>query len=446
MKIQTAHKKTPPKVGFVSLGCAKALVDSERIITRLTAEGYAIAPSYDGADVVVVNTCGFLDSAKAESLEAIGEAMAQNGRVIVTGCFGLDKKVRETYPDVLAVTGPHQYDAVMDAVHTAAPAPHAPYFDLVPRSGLRLTPQHYAYLKISEGCNNKCSFCIIPDLRGRLASRSAADVMREAEALVEAGVSELLVVSQDTSAYGVDLKYAESDWNGQPLKARFTELCEALGNLGVWVRLHYVYPYPHVDEVLPLMAAGKILPYLDIPFQHASPNVLKAMRRPAAAEQTLERIARWRQVVPGLAIRSTFIVGFPGETDEDFEMLLGWLKEARLTRVGCFKYENVEGARARDLPGHVPDEMKAERHHRFMETQKAVSESVLATRIGLTMDVLIDEVDEEGATGRSAWDAPEIDGCVFLNGETDLQPGDMARVTIDHADEYDLWGSLAHNA
>ncbi len=442
MKIQTAQKKTAPKVGFVSLGCAKALVDSERIITRLTAEGYAIEPSYDGADVVVVNTCGFLDSAKAESLEAIGEAMAQNGRVIVTGCFGLDRKVRETYPDVLAVTGPHQYDAVMDAVHTAAPAPHAPYLELVPRSGLRLTPQHYAYLKISEGCNNKCSFCIIPDLRGRLASRQAGDVMREAEALVEAGVSELLVVSQDTSAYGVDIRYAESDWNGQPLKARFTELCEALGNLGVWVRLHYVYPYPHVDEVLPLMAAGKILPYLDIPFQHASPNVLKAMRRPAAAEQTLERIARWRQIVPDLAIRSTFIVGFPGETDEDFDMLLGWLKEARLTRLGCFKYENVEGARSRDLPGHVPDEVKAERHHRFMETQKAISESVLATRVGLTMDVLIDEVDEEGATGRSAWDAPEIDGCVFLNGETDLAPGDMARVTIDYADEYDLWGSL----
>ncbi|MBC8050420.1 MAG: 30S ribosomal protein S12 methylthiotransferase RimO [Chitinophagales bacterium] len=444
MQIKTG-KQSAPKVGFVSLGCAKALVDSERIITRLTAEGYAISPSYDGADVVVVNTCGFLDSAKAESLEAIGEAMAQNGRVIVTGCFGLDRKVRETYPDVLAVTGPHQYDAVMDAVHTAAPAPHAPYLDLVPRSGLRLTPSHYAYLKISEGCNNKCSFCIIPDLRGRLASRPAGDVMREAEALVEAGVSELLVVSQDTSAYGVDIKFAQSDWNGQPLKARFFELCEALGDLGVWVRLHYVYPYPHVDEVLPLMAAGKILPYLDIPFQHASPNVLKAMRRPAAAEQTLERVTRWRHAVPDLAIRSTFIVGFPGETNEDFEILLAWLQAARLTRVGCFKYENVDGARSRDLPGHVPDELKAERYHRLMEAQKAVSESVLSTRIGRTLDVLIDEVDEEGATGRSAWDAPEIDGCVFLNGETDLQPGDMAKVKIDHADEYDLWGSLSND-
>ncbi|MDX2265044.1 MAG: 30S ribosomal protein S12 methylthiotransferase RimO [Hyphomicrobiales bacterium] len=436
------EKKAAPKVGFVSLGCAKALVDSERIITRLTAEGYAISPSYDGADVVVVNTCGFLDTAKAESLEAIGEAMAENGRVIVTGCYGLDRKVKETYPDVLAVTGPHQYEAVVNAVRQAVPAPHAPYLELTPRAGLRLTPPHYAYLKISEGCNNSCSFCIIPDLRGRLVSRPAADVMREAEALVEGGARELLVISQDTSAYGVDLKYVESDWSGTPLRARFTELCAALGSLGVWVRLHYVYPYPHVDEVLPLMAEGRILPYLDIPFQHASPSVLKAMRRPAAAEQTLERIARWRATVPDLAIRSTFIVGFPGETEEDFETLLAWLKEARLARVGCFKYENVEGARSRDLPGHLPEEVKAERYARFMETQRAVSESVLATRVGRVMDVLIDEVDEEGATGRSAWDAPEIDGCVFLNGETDLAPGDMATVRIDHADEYDLWGDL----
>jgi ribosomal protein S12 methylthiotransferase len=434
--------KAAPKVGFVSLGCAKALVDSERIITRLTQEGYAIAPSYDGADVVVVNTCGFLDTAKAESLEAIGEAMAENGRVIVTGCYGLDRKVKETYPDVLAVTGPHQYEAVVSAVRQAVPAPHAPYLELTPPSGLRLTPPHYAYLKISEGCNNSCSFCIIPDLRGRLASRPAADVMREAEALVENGARELLVISQDTSAYGADLRYAESGWNGTPLRARFTELCAALGSLGVWVRLHYVYPYPHVDEVLPLMAEGRILPYLDIPFQHASPSVLKAMRRPAAAEQTLERIARWRATVPDLAIRSTFIVGFPGETEEDFETLLSWLREARLARVGCFKYENVDGARSRDLPGHVPDEVKAERYARFMETQRAVSESVLATRVGRVVDVLIDEVDEEGATGRSAWDAPEIDGCVFLNGEIDLAPGDMATVRVDHADEYDLWGSL----
>ena len=349
-----------PKIGFVSLGCAKALVDSERILTRLKAEGYAIAPDYDGADVVVVNTCGFLDSAKAESLEAIGEAMAENGRVIVTGCFGVeDKRIREAFPDVLAVTGPHQYDAVMGAIHTAAPPPHAPYLDLVPRAGLRLTPPHYAYLKISEGCHNRCSFCIIPALRGDLVSRQAADVLAEAEALAAQGVKELLVISQDTSAYGVDLKYAESEWRGQPVKTRLTELCEALSQLGIWVRLHYVYPYPHVDEVLPLMAEGKILPYLDIPFQHASPAVLKAMRRPASQEKTLERIQRWRAVCPDLGIRSTFIVGFPGETEEDFAFLLDWLREARLTRVGCFKYENVEGAASRALDGHVPEEVKA---------------------------------------------------------------------------------------
>ncbi len=429
-----------PKVGFVSLGCAKALVDSERILTRLRAEGYAISPSYDGADLVVVNTCGFLDSAKAESLDAIGEAMAENGRVIVTGCFGVeDKRIRDAFPDVLAVTGPHQYDAVMDAIHAASPPPHAPFLDLVPRAGLRLTPPHYAYLKISEGCHNRCSFCIIPGLRGDLASRPAGDVLAEAEALVEGGVKELLVISQDTSAYGADLKYAQSDWRGAPVKARLTELCEALSSLGAWVRLHYVYPYPHVDELIPLMAEGKILPYLDIPFQHASPAVLKAMRRPANQEKTLERIGRWRAICPDLGLRSTFIVGFPGETEDDFAFLLDWLREVRLTRVGCFKYENVEGAASRNLDGHVPEEVKAERHERFMEAQREISADVLAAQVGKTLDVLIDEVDEDGATGRSAWDAPDIDGSVFIEDGQGLKPGDFVRVTIVDSDEYDLW-------
>jgi ribosomal protein S12 methylthiotransferase len=440
MKKPGAKTVAAPKVGFVSLGCAKALVDSERILTRLRAEGYAIAPSYDGADVVVVNTCGFLDSAKAESLEAIGEAMAENGRVIVTGCFGVeDRRIREAFPDVLAVTGPHQYDAVVDAIHGAAPAPHAPYLDLVPRAGLRLTPPHYAYLKISEGCHNRCTFCIIPALRGDLVSRPAADVLAEAEALAAQGVKELLVISQDTSAYGLDLKYGESDWQGRPVKARLTELCEALATLGIWVRLHYVYPYPHVDEVLPLMADGKILPYLDIPFQHASPAILKAMRRPANQEKTLDRIARWRSVCPDLGIRSTFIVGFPGETEEEFTFLLDWLREARLTRVGCFKYEDVEGAEARALDGHVPEEVKAERFERFMAAQREVSEEVLASRVGKTIEVLIDEVDEDGATGRSAWDAPEIDGSVLIEDAQGLNPGDLIRATVIDSDDYDLW-------
>jgi ribosomal protein S12 methylthiotransferase len=439
-----SRKTAAPKVGFVSLGCAKALVDSERIITRLRSEGYEIAPSYDGADVVVVNTCGFLNSAKAESLEAIGEAMAENGRVIVTGCFGVeDKRIRQAFPGILAVTGPHQYDAVMDAVHNAVPAPHKPFLDLVPPSGLRLTPKHYAYVKISEGCNNKCSFCIIPQLRGVLASRPAADVMREAEALAAAGVRELLIVSQDTSAYGVDVKFAASDWRGNPLKARFYDLCEALGSLGVWVRLHYVYPYPHVDEVLPLMAQGKILPYLDIPFQHASPNVLKAMRRPAAQDKTLARLARWREICPDIAVRSTFIVGFPGETEADFQFLLDWLKEAKLARVGCFKYEDVDGAPSRALEGHVPEEVKAERHHRFMETQNAVSAEVMGGRLGKTIDVIIDEVDEDGAVGRSAWDAPDIDGSVFLDDAEGIAPGDIVRAVIEHAEDYDVWATPA---
>ncbi len=432
--------KPAPKVGFVSLGCPKALVDSERIITQLRAEGYPIAPDYAGADVVVVNTCGFLDSAKQESLDAIGEALAENGRVIVTGCLGVEEdRIREAHPGVLAVTGPHQYEQVVTAVHDAVPPLHDPYLDLVPPEGLRLTPRHYAYLKISEGCNNRCSFCIIPHLRGDLASRPANHVMREAERLVKAGVKELLVISQDTSAYGLDIGYAESPWKGVPLKARFLDLTRALGALGVWTRLHYVYPYPHVDGVIPLMAEGRILPYLDIPFQHASPAVLKAMRRPAHQERTAERIASWRRTCPDLAIRSTFIVGFPGETEADFALLLDWLREAQLNRVGCFKYEPVEGATANALPGAVPDEVKEERWHRFMAAQQDVSRDVLATRVGREIDVIIDEVDEEGALGRSVWDAPEIDGSVFLNGDTEVAAGDIVRATVVHADEYDLW-------
>jgi ribosomal protein S12 methylthiotransferase len=437
---QRPAKSAPPRVGFVSLGCPKALVDSERIITRLRAEGYAIAPDYAGADVVVVNTCGFLNSAKQESLDAIGEAMAQNGRVVVTGCFGVEKdRIFDAHPGVLAVTGPHQYEQVVAAVHEAMPPPHDPFVDLVPPEGLRLTPRHYAYLKISEGCNNRCSFCIIPHLRGRLASRPAAHVMAEAERLVEAGVKELLVISQDTSAYGLDIRYAESPWRGKPLKARFFELAQALGSLGAWVRLHYVYPYPHVDEVLPLMADGRVLPYLDIPFQHASPAVLKAMRRPAHQERTLERIGRWREACPDLAIRSTFIVGFPGETEEDFAFLLDWLKEARLARVGCFRYEAVDGAAANDIAAAVPEEVKEERWHRFMAAQQAVSRELMAAKIGRTIELIVDEVDEEGAVGRSQWDAPEIDGSVFLENATRLKPGDIVRAKVTHADDYDLW-------
>jgi ribosomal protein S12 methylthiotransferase len=428
------------KVGFVSLGCPKALVDSERIITKLRSEGYAIAPDYAGADVVVVNTCGFLNSAKEESLAAIGEAMAANGRVIVTGCMGVEEaRIRAAHPGVLAVTGPHQYEQVVEAVHEAVPPLHDPFVDLVPPEGIHLTPRHYAYLKISEGCNNRCTFCIIPSLRGDLASRPAASVMTEAERLVRAGVKELLVISQDTSAYGLDLRYATSPWKGAPLAARFLDLARALGELGVWVRLHYVYPYPHVDDVIPLMAGGRVLPYLDIPFQHASPRVLKAMRRPAAQQKVLERIARWREVCPDLAIRSTFIVGFPGETEEDFAFLLDWLREARLTRVGCFRYEPVEGAAANALPGAVPEEVKEERWHRFMAVQQEISREVLASRVGREIEILIDEVDGEGAIGRSAWDAPEIDGSVFLNGETGRTAGDLVRARVVHADAYDLW-------
>jgi ribosomal protein S12 methylthiotransferase len=440
---RTAAPRPAPRVGLVSLGCPKALVDSERIITKLRAEGYALSADYAGADVVVVNTCGFLNSAKQESLDAIGEALAENGRVIVTGCLGVEKeRILAAHPDVLAVTGPHQYEQVVAAVHAAAPPLHDPFVDLVPPEGLRLTPRHYAYLKISEGCNNRCSFCIIPQLRGRLASRPAAHVMAEAERLVAAGVKELLVISQDTSAYGLDIEYAASRWQGRPLEARFLPLAQALGSLGVWVRLHYVYPYPHVDDVLPLMAEGKILPYLDIPFQHASPRVLKAMRRPAHQEKTLQRLARWRQMCPDLAVRSTFIVGFPGETEADFDFLLGWLAEAKLARVGCFKYEAVDGAAANDLGSAVPEEVKEERWHRFMAAQQAVSRSLMAARVGRTIDVIVDEVDARRATGRSKWDAPEIDGSVHLDPAPGLKPGDIVRVKVTRADEYDLWADV----
>ena len=419
------------------------MVDSERIITRLRAEGYQLAADYAGADVVLVNTCGFLNSAKQESLDAIGEALAKNGRVVVTGCFGVEKdRILATHPGVLAVTGPHQYEQVVEAVHAAVPPLHDPFLDLVRPEGLNLTPRHYAYLKISEGCNNRCSFCIIPSLRGRLASRPAADVMREAERLVQAGVKELLVISQDTSAYGLDLKYAESRWQGRALAARFLDLARALGSLGAWVRLHYVYPYPHVDQVLPLMAEGRILPYLDIPFQHASPRVLKAMRRPAHQEKTLDRLARWRRLCPDLALRSTFIVGFPGETEEDFALLLDWLKEARLARVGCFKYEAVAGAAANALPGAVAEELKEERWHRLMSLQQEISHSLSAHRVGQTLAVIIDEVDAEGAIGRSQWDAPEIDGSVYLNGASGLAVGDIVEARIIASDAYDLWGEV----
>ena len=436
----TPARAAAPKIGFVSLGCPKALVNSERIITRLRAEGYELSASYQDADAVVVNTCGFLNSAKEESLAAIGEALAENGRVIVTGCLGVEsERIRAAHPQVLAITGPHQYEAVVEEIHKAVPRPHDPFLDLVPPQGVRLTPRHYAYVKISEGCNNTCSFCIIPSLRGRLKSRALGDVMGEAERLVAAGVKELLVISQDTSAYGLDLGYAKSAWRGHDYETRFLSLAQALGSLGVWVRLHYVYPYPHVDHVLPLMAEGRVLPYLDIPFQHASPTVLKAMRRPAHQEKTLERIARWRAICPDLAIRSTFIVGFPGETEDDFAQLLDWLAEARLARVGCFKYEDVAGAAANALALQVPEEIKAERHGRLMEHQQKISAELLAGRVGKTIEIIVDRLDEEGAIARSHWDAPEIDGNVYLNGETDLRPGDRLSVLVEASDPYDLF-------
>ena len=430
-----------PKVGIVSLGCPKALVDSERIITKLRAEGYAISGSYDAADVVLVNTCGFLDSAKQESLEAIGEAMRENGRVIVTGCMGVEaEKIRGMFPDVLSITGPHQYEAVVEAVHEAVPPAHDPFIDLVPPQGIKLTPRHYAYLKISEGCNHSCSFCIIPSMRGKLKSRQANDVLYEAERLVKAGVKELLVISQDTSAYGVDLKHAESPWRDRKVKAHLTQLADAMGSLGAWIRLHYVYPYPHVDALIPLMADGKILPYLDIPFQHAEPRVLKSMRRPGNQEKVLQRIRTWREICPDLAIRSTFIVGFPGETEADFEFLLHWLEEAQLDRVGCFKYENVEGAAANALAGQVPDETKQERWERFMAAQQRISAGRLKRFVGRTLDVLIDQTKRTTALGRSFADAPEIDGLVKIRKAAGLKVGDLAKVTITKSTAYDLEG------
>ena len=428
-----------PRIGFVSLGCPKALVDSERILSQLKAEGYQTSSDYDGADLVVVNTCGFLDSAREESLEAIGEALAENGRVVVTGCLGAESGlIREAHPQVLAVTGPHQYEAVLAAVHEALPPPHAPFLDLIPPQGVKLTPKHYAYLKISEGCNHRCSFCIIPHLRGDLASRSAADVLHEAEILVAAGVQELLVISQDTSAYGVDIRYQESTWRGRSFPTRMTELCRALGEFGVWIRLHYVYPYPHVDELLPLMASGELLPYLDVPFQHASERILKAMKRPAATAKTLDRIHAWRKQIPELTIRSTFIVGFPGETEAEFSYLLQWLDDAQLDRVGCFRYEPVAGAAANKLPGAVREEVKEERWHRLMAAQQIISARRLQQKVGKRIKVIIDEVADGEAIGRSEGDAPEIDGKVLISG-TGFTVGDIVTATVERAGPYDLW-------
>ncbi|MGF7147706.1 ribosomal protein S12 methylthiotransferase [Sphingomonas zeicaulis] len=433
---------TPPKVGMVSLGCPKALVDSERILTKLRSDGYGLSPDYAGADVVLVNTCGFLDSAKEESLEAIGEAIAENGRVIVTGCMGNEADViRARFPNVLAVTGPHQYEAVVGAVHEAAPPVPSPFVDLVPEGGLKLTPRHYSYLKISEGCNHRCSFCIIPSIRGDLASRRPDAVLREAEKLVGAGTRELLVISQDTSAYGVDLRHKAWPWKGGEVRAHMTDLARELGKLGAWVRLHYVYPYPHVDQVIPLMAEGLLLPYLDIPFQHAAPNVLKAMKRPANEAKVLERLRGWREICPDIAVRSSFVVGFPGETEADFQYLLDWLDEAQLDRVGAFRFEPVEGAAANALPGAVPEEVKEERYARIMEKTAAISAEKLQAKIGRTLDVIIDLVDEDGgATGRSKADAPEIDGEVQLRDTTGLKPGDIVPVLIEDADDHDLFG------
>jgi ribosomal protein S12 methylthiotransferase len=437
-----------PRISFVSLGCPKALVDSERIVTRLRAEGYELAREHADADLAIVNTCGFLDSAQAESLAAIGAALAENGKVVVTGCMGAQpEQITAAYPNVLAVTGPQHYESVLAAVHRAAPPPHDPYVELIPPQGIKLTPRHYAYLKISEGCNNRCTFCIIPKLRGGLASRPAADVLREAERLVDAGVEELLVISQDTSAYGTDLKYAASEWKGRAVRAKFLDLARELGEFGVWVRLHYVYPYPHVDEVIALMADGKVLPYLDVPFQHASPAVLKRMRRPAAQEETLERIRRWRAACPGLTIRSTFIVGFPGETEEDFSALFDWLGAAELDRVGCFRYEPVAGAAANDLAAPVPEPLKAERQDRLMQRQQEISRRRLKRRIGARERVIIDEVEPArggkrgAAKGRSKGDAPQIDGTVYVQSRRPLRVGEIATVKIERADAYDLYGT-----
>ena len=437
----------PPKVGFVSLGCPKALVDSERILTRLRAEGYAVVGSYEDANLVVVNTCGFIDDAVHESLEAIGEAIARNGKVIVTGCLGArPETITDRHPSVLKVTGPQAYEEVVNAVHDQLPPLHDPFVDLVPPQGIRLTPRHYAYLKISEGCNHRCSFCIIPSMRGDLASRPIGEVMLEAERLVKAGVKELLVISQDTSAYGADLRYATGFWGGRPVRARFADLVRALGTLGVWVRLHYVYPYPHVDDVIPLMAEGKVLPYLDVPFQHGSPRILKLMKRPAHAENTLARIRRWREICPEITLRSTFIVGFPGESEQDFQMLLDWLAEARLDRVGCFRYSPVEGAAANALPDHVPEDVKQERYERFMELATAISADRLAAKVGRSMRVLVDTIEVDGAVARSAADAPEIDGTVRIARTGKLSAGDWADVTITGSGAYDLTAKLTRAA
>jgi ribosomal protein S12 methylthiotransferase len=432
-----------PRVGFVSLGCPKATVDSERILTRLRAEGYLISPNYEDSDLVVVNTCGFIDSAIAESLDAIGEALTENGKVIVTGCLGAKGNiVKQAHPNVLSVTGPQATDEVMEAIHTHLPKLHDPYVDLVPPQGIRLTPNHYAYVKISEGCNHRCTFCIIPSMRGNLVSRPVGDVMQEAQSLVEAGVKELLVISQDTSAYGVDLKYRTGFWGGKPVKTRITELAQAMGELGVWVRLHYVYPYPHVDELIPLMAEGKIVPYLDIPFQHANARILKLMKRPADSEDVLTRIQQWRAICPDITLRSTFIVGFPGETEAEFEELLDFLKTAQLDRVGAFMYSPVEGAAANSLPHHVHPELQQARLARLMALQEEISAQRLAQKVGKTLQVLVDEVDEQGAVARSHADAPEIDGLVYVENGQSLGQGDVVKVRVTHSDEHDLWAEI----
>ena len=439
-RIDANAREGQPKIGMVSLGCPKALVDSERILTRLRAEGYAISPDYKDASAVIVNTCGFLDSAKAESLEAIGEALQENGKVIVTGCLGAEEEyIRGTHPSVMAVTGPHQYEQVLDAVHKAVPPDPDPFIDLLPATGVSLTPRHYSYLKISEGCNHKCKFCIIPDMRGRLQSRPAHAILREAGKLVDAGVKELLVISQDTSAYGLDRKHATEKGH----RSHIIDLARDLGQLGAWVRLHYVYPYPFVRDLIPLMADGLILPYLDIPFQHSHPDVLKRMARPAASAKTLDEIARWRDTCPDITLRSTFIVGYPGETESEFQHLLDWMDEAQLDRVGCFQYENVAGARSNESPDHVPDEVKQDRWNRFMEKSQVISEAKLAAKVGQTLDVIIDEIDAEGATCRTKADAPEIDGNLFIDeGFEGLSVGDIVTVEVDEASEYDLWGRV----
>lgn len=433
-----------PTIGFVSLGCPKNLVDSERILTELRTQGYQVVPSYDNADLVIVNTCGFIDSAVQESLEAIGEALNENGKVIVTGCLGAkEDQIRSVHPKVLEISGPHSYESVLTHVNKYAPKPaYNPFTSLVPQQGVKLTPKHYAYLKISEGCNHNCTFCIIPSLRGEMVSRPIGNVLDEAKRLADSGVKELLVIAQDTSAYGIDIKNRTDFWNGMPLKTDIKTLCEQLASLGIWVRLHYMYPYPSVDELIPLMAEGKILPYLDVPLQHASPSVLKSMKRPGTIERTLERIEKWRNICPEITLRSTFIVGYPGETEQDFELLLDFLSQAKLDRVGCFTYSPVEGAAANALPNQIPDEIKQQRYDRFMQLQQTISNQKLQDKIGKTLSVIIDEVDEEGAIGRSMADAPEIDGVVYLNEEHSVKVGDIVQVNIEHSDEYDLWGTV----